>query len=106
MLAENDQLKPGDTVHVGQSAHPNPANYVDADDVIDVAANRGYDDGGEFAEDYPGDISEEAKERLNRFLRAWLRTYCAPSFYTVENERPYVLTAADFAGRQTSEELP
>ncbi|WP_272942823.1 hypothetical protein [Cupriavidus basilensis] len=40
---------------------------------------------------------------MNRFLRAYLHTYCAPSFYTIENEHPYKLTAADFASRRSSE---
>lgn len=106
LLAENDQLKPGDTIHVGQAVHPDPANYADANDVIDDVACRGCDDGGESADDYATDVTEEAKAQLNNFLRAWLRTHCPPDFYKVRNTRPYVLTAADFAGRQCSEVQP
>lgn len=96
LLDSNDQLKPGDCVYVGDTVRPDPATYLDADDVINQVADRGYDDGGEYADGYPDSVSEEAKAQLNRFLSAWLRTHCAPRFYQVKNSRPYTLTAADF----------
>ncbi len=97
LLDRNDHLRPGDVVYVGESRHPDPAKYMDADGVLDEVASQGYDDGGKYAEDYPGEVSEEAKSQLNGFLRSWLRTHCAPSFYSVPKSRPYTLTAADFA---------
>ncbi|WP_420994086.1 hypothetical protein ACKI2N_001830 [Cupriavidus sp. 30B13] len=96
LLEENDLLKVGDTVYLGQATYPDPAAFFDADDVLEMVGDRGADEGGEFADGYPDDLDEEATSQLDRFLQAWLRTHCAPRFFTVTNSRPYVLTAADF----------
>lgn len=102
LLEQNGDLQPGDVVYVGEAHHPDPAEYADAEYVLDQVASQGYDDGGEYAENYP-DVSTEAQAQLNSFLRPWLRKHCAPSFYVVSNSRPHTLTEADFAGRGRGE---
>lgn len=96
LLDENEELKVGDTVYVADVVHPSSSQFCDADDVIDTMRDRASDIGGEYAEDYP-DIADEAKAELNAFLAAWIDKHASPSFYTVINAKPYILSADDFA---------
>ena len=96
LLDCNDDLQVGDTVYTGNGITPNPAEWVDADDVIEQLACRAYDEGGEFAEDYP-EVSKEAKAELHELLAAWARKHCTPTFYLIKNVREYEITAEDLA---------
>lgn len=90
-----DDLKPGDTVYVGDAERPTMGELCSADDVIETMADRANDIAGEYAEDFP-DVTKEAKDELNALLVAWMEKHCNVNFYTVTNVKPYVLTAADF----------
>ncbi|MNN20513.1 hypothetical protein D3C81_1337980 [compost metagenome] len=98
LLSDNDELKPGDVVFRGEAIKPDPANYVDANDFIELLGERAYDDGGEHTDGWP-DVSNEAQAELDQMLKEWVRKHCSPTpFYRVKNSMPYVLTAADFEG--------
>lgn len=95
LLGNNDELTVGGTVYVADAVTPDPADYVDADDILEQMGNAASDDCGEYAEGYP-DVTSEAKDALNAFLKGWARKHCTPTnFYQVHNVREYVLTADD-----------
>lgn len=94
LLDGNDDIEVGRVVHVGEPVHPDPAEFVDAGDVIDLIATRAYDIGHEHAEDFP-DLSDDAKAELDALLKEWIAKHCTVTFYEVENSREYVITAAD-----------
>lgn len=96
LLDCNDHLEVGDIVERGERSYTDPAEWVDADDVIENLACRGGDEGGEWAEDYP-DITKQAKAELQDFLDQWARKYAKPTFYGVRNVTEYTLTAEDLA---------
>jgi len=95
LLDDNDELRAGDTVYVGDATIPKTSHLCDAGDVIDTMRDRASDIGGEYAEDYPN-VSNEAEAELNKFLSEWIGKHAHPTFYTVSNVRPYILGAGDF----------
>lgn len=97
LLASNDDLVIGDPVYVGDAITPDPATYIDADTVLEHMSECASDDCGEYAEDFP-DVTPEAKESLNGFLKGWARKHCTPvGFYKVEKVQQHILTADDLA---------
>lgn len=94
--AHRDDLEVGSIVYIGEAVHPSPTDFVDADDICEMLAERAYDRCGEFAEDFP-DASKEAKSELDELLRAWCERHCQVTFYEVVNSRPYTITAEDLA---------
>lgn len=100
LLSTHDDLKPGDRVWLADAVRPDPNRLIDADDVTTTMGERAYDIAGEHAEDYP-DVSTEAEGELNALLAAWINKNCAPTFWGVENVRPYVLSADDFPNDPT-----
>jgi hypothetical protein len=97
LLDSHDDLKPGDTVWVGEGVHPEPERLVNEDAIIEHISEQAYDIGGEYADDYPDVTPEQAKE-LESLVAGWIKRACPPTFYTVENIKPYVLTHEDFSG--------
>lgn len=94
-LLSNGGLAVGDTVYYADAVIPDPADYINADDILEQMGERASDDCGECAEDYP-DVSAEAKQSLDGFLKGWARKHCTPmNFYKVQNVREHVLTAGD-----------
>lgn len=85
----------GDMVYAGDAVTPDPADYIDADGILEQMGERANDDCGEAADDYP-DITPEAKQELEDVLKAWARKHCTPRFWKVKNVREYILTAEDF----------
>ena len=100
-LLDCNELQVGDTVYTGDGETPDPAGWVDADDIIEQLACRAYDDCGEVAEDYP-EVSKEAKAELESLLEAWVRKHCTPTFYMIKDVQEYVITAEDLAQMDTS----
>ena len=73
---------------------PFNTDWIDADFVIDNIAERGYDEGGEFALDFP-DVSAEAKEELETFLSNWQAKHCVANFWKIKNTKEYTITQED-----------
>lgn len=94
LLDSNDELKVGDVVYVGLAKHPEPGQICDADDIIDRMSDNAWDIGGEYAEDYP-DVTKEAHQELDDFIKQWIMKHCPPNFYLVVNVREHVLTEED-----------
>jgi hypothetical protein len=96
LLESNEDIEAGTEVHFGTAVTPDPAMWVDADDVIDQIACSANDECGEWAEDYP-DVTAEAKDELNTLLQAWARKHCMPTFWSIRDSKSYTVTAADIA---------
>jgi hypothetical protein len=96
LLDCHDELEAGTVVYVGAPVRNAPSTFIgDADDIIERMGERAYDEHGECAEDFPDDVSKEAKDELTAFLVAWADKHCEARFYGVENIRPYTITAED-----------
>lgn len=100
-LINEEDVKEGDVVWRGTPCRPDPAEYIEAHDVIDCIAERGFEDAGEFAEGYPN-VSEEARNQLEALLSAWAREHCQPSFFLIEDGAKYTVTAEDVAAAKGS----
>lgn len=86
----------GKVVYVADKERPSASAYMpDADCVIDEIINTAWDEGGDYADDYP-DVSDEAKAKLNALLEAWADEHLpAPTWWQCVNIREYVITQAD-----------
>lgn len=96
LFDRNEELKPGDTVWVGEAVKPEPSQLIDADDIVTMMGERADDLVGEHADGYP-DVDKEAEQELNTLLAGWIGKHARPNFWTVTNVKPYVLSADDFA---------
>lgn len=95
-LINEEDVKAGDVVWRGTPRRPDPAEYIEAHDVIDCIAERGFEDAGEFAEGYPN-VSDEAREQLQTMLESWAREHARPDFFLIEDGKKYTVTAEDVA---------
>lgn len=86
------ELAVGQTVYVGDGRKPKFSEFCDADDVIELMQNRGFDIGGEYADSFMDDVTPEAKQELAEFLKSWMEKHVTINFYTVHGVREYVLT--------------
>lgn len=103
-LESDGGLQIGDTVYRSTLHKDDPAGFVpDEDHVIEYMSERAYEsDAGEWADNYP-DLNEEAKADLANALKpleAWARKHCQPSFFTVNDITPHILTAEDVRAAQ------
>ncbi|SEN72963.1 hypothetical protein SAMN05216404_106211 [Nitrosospira multiformis] len=94
LLDSNDDLEVGGVVYVGNAKHPKPEQLCDADDIIDRISDNAWDIGGEYAEDYPN-VTREAHQELDDFIKSWIMKHCPPNFYQVFDVREHVLTEED-----------
>lgn len=78
-------------------AVPFNTDWVDADFVIDNIAERGYYEGGEWAEDF-SDVSAEGREELQIFLSEWQAKHCVANFWKIKNTKKYIITQKDVDG--------
>jgi hypothetical protein len=93
--SNSGELAVGQTVYVGDGRKPKLSEFCDADDVIELMQNRGYDIGGEYADSFMDDVAPEAKQELNDLLTSWMENHVTINFYTVHDVREYVLTEKD-----------
>ena len=100
-LVDTHELAPGATVWVGEAVHPEPSSLFSTDWLIENMGEAAYDIAGEHAgEDYPN-VSDEQVAELEALVVGWIAKCAPPTFWTVKNVRPYVLTAED-CGAQAS----
>lgn len=98
LLDCNDEIEAGAVVYVGTPVRNAPSMFVDdADNIIERMNERAYDEHGECAEDFPDDVTKEAKDELTAFLIAWADKHCEARFYSVDNIREHTITAEDLA---------
>ncbi len=88
-LSDNVDAAIGDVVNVwrGESVPITAQELFDAGDALDMMRDRGYERGGDFAEDYLDDLPKTAAEELDAFLAGWFDKYkMHPRFYSVEKQ--------------------
>jgi hypothetical protein len=93
--SNSSELAVGQTIYVGDGRQPKYSEFCDANDVIELMQNRGYEIGGEYADSFMDDVSAEAKQELNDLLKSWMEKHVTVNFYTVHDVREYVLTEED-----------
>jgi hypothetical protein len=71
-LDDDGRLTLGTEYRLGVSDKPDPADFFDVDHLIEQMQERAYDVGGEFAEDYLADLTEEQVKNLRQVVNAWL----------------------------------
>ncbi|MGQ7245486.1 hypothetical protein ACUN9V_18760 [Salinicola sp. V024] len=95
LVDDNDDIEAGATVYRADPVRHTGSGYIDnSADVIERMGEQAYDQVGEFADDYPNP-SPEAMRLLESFMKSWADEHCPPSFYAVENSRPYVIQQSD-----------
>lgn len=97
LIDMNSELRPGQTVWVGEPSYPESIELFDANDAIEQMGERACDIAGEYADGFPSVTVEQVKE-LGALIHSWIEKYARPTFYTVKNVRPYVLTKNDIPG--------
>lgn len=72
-------------IYVGECIYKKHEDFIDADDIIEMAKDRAYED-NEYAEGYLDDITKEKEQELNKLIIDWLNNNAEqPTFFTVKN---------------------
>lgn len=93
--SNSGELAVGQIVYVGDGRKPKLSEFCNADDVVELMQNRGYDIGDEYANGFMDDISPEAIQELDDLLKSWMEKHVTINFYTVHDVREYALTKED-----------
>lgn len=95
LINDNPDLKPGDIVWKATIKRPKISAMIDVDDIIEQMAERAYDIGGEWSEDWMNDVVEHHSKSLKELLDKWSKELHSPTFYEVGKSEEYILTALD-----------
>lgn len=86
----------GAEYRLGVSRKPDPADFFDVENLVEQMQERAYDVGGEFAEDYLSDLTEEQVHDLDRVVKAWLSSVKpSVSFFNVKEIQTFKVTQED-----------
>ena len=95
-LDDNDQLTLGAEYRLGISERPDPADFFEVDQLIEQMQERAHDAGGEFAEDYLTDLTDEQVLDLDRVVKAWLSSINPQvNFFSVTQIQTFKVTQED-----------
>ena len=95
-LHDDGQLTLGTEYRLGVSDKPDPADFFDVDHLIEQMQERAYDVGGEFAEDYLADLTEEQVKNLRQVVNAWLSSVNPHvNFFSVKQIQTFKVTQED-----------
>jgi len=95
LLDDNPELKVGDVVWKAEAKHPKVSNLIDVDDILELLADRAYDIGGEWSEDWMSDVESLHRESLQAALEKWCQELPEVNFYLVCKSVEYVITEQD-----------
>lgn len=71
-------------VYYGTGIFKTHKDFIDADDVIEMAKNRAYEE-SEYAEGYLDDITKEKEQELNNLILNWLNENAKqPTFFEIQ----------------------
>lgn len=104
-LIRDYDLVVGDTVYTGIAYHPSPSMFIDADDVIEYAQERAYDEFSDYAENYLNSVTDEEKKKLDDFLADWMKRNSDITFYSVKNITKHIITAAEIEDAARAERI-
>ncbi len=95
-LDDDGRLTIGTEYRLGVSERPDPADFFDVDHLIEQMQERAYDVGGEFAEDYLTDLTEEQVQNLRQVVNTWLSSVKPQvNFFNVKNIQTFKVTQED-----------
>lgn len=95
-LDDDGRLTLGTEYRLGVSDKPDPADFFDVDHLIEQMQERAYDVGGEFAEDYLADLTEEQVKNLRQVVNAWLSSVNPHvNFFSVKQIQTFRVTQED-----------
>lgn len=95
-LDDDGQLILGAEYRLGVSDRPDPADFFDVNQLIEQMQERAHDVGGEFAEDYLTDLTDEQVLDLDRVVKAWLSSVNPQvSFFSVKQIQTFKVTKED-----------
>lgn len=95
LLNDNPELKVGDVVWKAEAERPTVSNLIDADDILDLMAERAYDIGDEWSEDWMSDVASWYKKSLEEVLSKWSQELPEINFYLVGKSVEYIITEQD-----------
>lgn len=95
LLNDNPELKAGDVVWKAEAKRPKVSSLVDVDDILELLAERAYDIGGEWTEDWSADVASGHRESLQEVLEKWSQELPEINFYLVSKSVEYVITEQD-----------
>ena len=80
-------------IYEGEAIKRPASFYVPSvDEILERMGEAGWDDAGEFAEDFGTDVTDDAKLELEQLLKAWADKHVDVHFYTVANTRKVMLS--------------
>ena len=94
-LIRDYDLVSGAKVNFGVAHHPSPSMFVGADDVIECAQERAYDEFSDYAECFLDGVTDEEKKKLDDLLKEWLERNSTITFYSVRDTTEYLITEED-----------
>jgi hypothetical protein len=95
-LDDDGLLTIGTEYRLGVSVRPDPADFLDVNHLIEQMQESAYDAGGEFAEDYLADVTEEQVRELDRAIKAWLSSVNpSVTFFKVKEIQTFKVTQDD-----------
>ncbi|MDH1522574.1 hypothetical protein [Achromobacter mucicolens] len=95
-LYDSAQLEVGTQYRLGVAEKPDPADFFDVSQLIEQMQERAHDVGGEFAEDYLTDLTDEQVLDLDRVVKAWLSSVNPQvSFFSVKQIQTFKVTQED-----------
>lgn len=93
-LIQDHELVAGDVIFAGESKKLDTKVLFDADDLVDMIADRAYDNIGEASEGF-GFLTKEDRAELDRELAVLIDKYFPQNFYQVVNVQEYTITEED-----------
>lgn len=74
------------TVYRGVKDHFSFKDFLDVDQLIEHMQSCAYDNAGEYADDYLGNVTKEQKQELELLVLDWARKHeLSPNFYLVKD---------------------
>ncbi|MDQ8942048.1 hypothetical protein [Acinetobacter soli] len=108
-MKENDDLEVGNVFLTGIRRDLTPESYFpNADDLLEQYDGNIYDNCGEYAHDNTGSdqVTDEAKQELNDFLKSWASKHLSLSCYEVDHEEEITLTQEMIDAFHKDEPIP
>jgi len=94
LIADN-KLIVGQTIYAAEFEKTKAGDLFCIDEFFENLANRGYDEYGEYAWDFCGDVTPEKKAHLEKIITDWLNANFEVNNWSVKKQREYILTQAD-----------
>lgn len=106
-LDDDGRLTLGTEYRLGVAERPDPTDFFDVDHLIEQMQECAHDVGGEFAEDYLTELTEDQVKNLRQVVNAWLSSVNPQvNFFSVKQIQTFKVTQDDideYQGRAGTE---